>query len=127
MHIKAIMISLIIFMISFSCQSVNSQDFESISAKELKQKIENKEGIVLLDVRTKAEFNGSLGHIDSAILIPLQVLEASIDSLKEYKDKEIVVYCRSGNRSQTGTRILLKHGYKAVNMLGGMKAWRKLD
>ncbi len=77
---------------------------------------------VFVDVRTVKE------HIAKAIpntpVIPVQELEHRIDELSKYKDKKIVVYCRSGNRSKTGTKILMKHGYKAVNLAGGMNKWK---
>lgn len=111
----------------YARQADTPKDFESITAEEVKKKIENKEDILLLDVRTPQEFNGPLGHIEGAILVSVQTLADSISKLDEYKDKEIIVYCRSGKRSQTGTRIMLKNGFKAVNMLGGMKAWNKIN
>lgn len=101
-------------------------DIKNISPQELKTKIDNKEDLVLLDVRTPQEFNGPLGHIEGAILIPVQVLADSVKSLEKYKDKTVVVYCRSGNRSQVGTRILNENGFDAINMTGGMKEWNKL-
>lgn len=110
----------------YAQQGDSGKDFSSVSAKEVKEKILNKEDLLLLDVRTPGEFNGPLGHIEGTVLVPLQALESSIKKLEKYKDKEVIVYCRSGNRSQNGTRIMLKHGFKAVNMLGGMRAWNKL-
>ena len=101
-------------------------DFKSISAEEVKKKIENKEDLLLLDVRTAGEFNGPLGHIEGAVLISVQTLADSIAKLEKYKGKEVIVYCRSGNRSQNGTRIMEANGFNAVNMLGGMKTWNKL-
>ncbi|HED11433.1 MAG TPA: rhodanese-like domain-containing protein [Caldithrix abyssi] len=101
--------------------------FRNISPQEVKAKIENKEDIVLLDVRTPGEFNGPLGHIDNAILIPVQELGSRIDELAPYKDKEIIVYCRSGNRSRAATKILLKNGFNAVNMTRGMQGWNQLS
>ncbi len=110
----------------YAKQSKAAKDFDSITAEDVQKKINNKEDILLLDVRTTGEFNGPLGHIDGAVLVPVQVLSDSIKKLEKYKDKEVIVYCRSGNRSQNGTRIMLANGFKAVNMLGGMKAWNKL-
>ena len=86
-----------------------------------------KNNTLLLDVRTLDEFDGPLGHIIGAVLIPIQEIEQRIDELNKHKEKEIIVICRSGNRSQTGTRILISHGFNAVNMLGGMKAWNDLQ
>ncbi len=101
--------------------------FKNISPAEVKAMIENKEDIVLLDVRTPGEFNGPLGHIDNAILIPVQELSSRVGELEPYKDKKIIVYCRSGNRSRAGTKILLKNGYNAVNMTQGMLGWNRLN
>jgi len=127
---KFLIISIIMFIVIalflYAQQSAVPQDFKSVTAEEVKKKIENKENILLLDVRTPGEFNGPLGHLKGATLIPLQILEDSVSTLEKYKDKEVIVYCRSGNRSQGATRIMMANGFKAVNMLGGMKAWNKL-
>ncbi len=108
-------------------QGTKGAAFKNISPAEVKAKIENKEDVVLLDVRTPGEFNGPLGHIDQAILIPVQELGSRIKELEPYKDKEIIVYCRSGNRSRAATKILLKNGFKAVNMTQGMQGWNRLN
>ena len=99
----------------------------NIMVADVQKKISAKVNILLLDVRTATEFDGPLGHIAGAVLLPVQELEQRIDELNEHKEKEIIVICRSGNRSQTGTRILISHGFNAVNMLGGMKAWNDLQ
>jgi rhodanese-related sulfurtransferase len=80
--------------------------------------------IVLLDVRTPAEFNGETGHLAGAILIPVQELEQRVDEMASYKGRQVVVYCRTGHRSTAGSAIMLKHGFNAVNMEGGITRWR---
>ena len=99
----------------------------NIMVADVQKKISEKVNILLLDVRTATEFDGPLGHIAGAVLFPVQELEQRIDELNEHKEKEIIVICRSGNRSQTGTLLLISHGFNAVNMLGGMKAWNDLQ
>jgi adenylyltransferase/sulfurtransferase len=59
--------------------------------------------------------------------IPLQELGKRWKELEEYRDREIVVYCASGTRSLNATHLLQKHGFNAVNMRGGMSAWRALN
>ncbi len=103
------------------------KEFPNIKIADVQKKINAKNNILLLDVRTATEFDGPLSHIAGAVLLPIQELEQRIDELNEHKEKEIIVICRSGNRSQTGTRILISHGFNAVNMLGGMKAWNDLQ
>ena len=102
------------------------QDKDStMTVQDLKKLMNDDSTLVILDVRTPAELVGSLGKIDNVINIPIQELEDRIGELSEYKDKEIAVICRSGNRSNTGTRILRENGYKAKNVLGGMIEYRK--
>jgi rhodanese-related sulfurtransferase len=78
------------------------------------------QGAFILDVRTQDEFNES--HIKGSTLIPLDELQDRLDEVP--KDKEIVVVCRSGRRSQLGASILQKAGFTQVsNMNGGLQAW----
>ena len=103
------------------------KEFPNIKIADVQKKINTKNNILLLDVRTATEFDGPLSHIAGAVLLPIQELEQRVDELNEHKEKEIIVICRSGNRSQTGTRILISHGFNAVNMLGGMEAWNAVQ
>lgn len=79
------------------------------------------EGAFMLDVRQPEEWNEF--HMPGAILIPLGELEARLAELP--RDQEIVVVCRSGNRSATGRDILRDAGFTEVtSMAGGMNEWR---
>jgi rhodanese-related sulfurtransferase len=76
-------------------------------------------GAFVLDVRTQQEWNEY--HTPNATLVPLDQLQARINEVP--KDKEILVICRSGNRSQQGRDILLAAGYNATSMTGGLVEW----
>ncbi len=77
-------------------------------------------GALMLDVRTVEEWNEA--HIPNASLIPLDQLEGRVNEVPT--DIPVVIYCRSGNRSQTALWILRSAGYTNVhNMLGGINAW----
>ncbi len=90
-----------------------------ISVSEAYTKYQN--GAFFLDVRTQEEWNEF--HAPNATLIPLDQLPARLNELP--KDKEIVVVCRSGNRSQQGRDILLNAGFAQVtSMQGGLTDWR---
>lgn len=103
------------------------QDKDStMSVQELLILMKSDSTLVILDVRTPAELFGPLGKIDKVINIPIQELESRMGELKKYKDNEIAVICRSGNRSNTGTKILRENGYKAKNVLGGMIEYGRL-
>lgn len=94
-----------------------------VSAVELNEKLKNGKRPLVLDVRQKDEYRS--GHIAGAKLIPLNELGNRLKELP--KDREIVCVCASGNRSSSATRILTGQGYNAINMKGGMSAWRRAN
>ena len=78
-------------------------------------------GAFILDVREPSEWNDA--HIAGATLIPLGELASRVNELP--KDTEIVVVCRSGNRSAQGRDILLNSGFTQVtSMAGGLNQWK---
>ena len=90
-----------------------------ISVDQAYQKYQ--EGTFLLDVRTPEEWDEF--HAPNTTLIPLDELEFRLDELPE--GEEIVVICRSGNRSQVGRDILLSNGFdQTTSVSGGLKDWR---
>ena len=79
--------------------------------------------VQIVDVREPAEFNGPLGHVPGARLIPLGTLSEKISALK--KSEPMVVVCRSGARSAQASVLLGKAGFdKVANLSGGMLRWR---
>lgn len=78
------------------------------------------DGTFFLDVRTQEEWDDY--HIEGATLIPLDQLESRVDEVP--RDQDIVVVCRSGNRSQAGRDILRQAGFESsTSMAGGVNAW----
>jgi glyoxylase-like metal-dependent hydrolase (beta-lactamase superfamily II)/rhodanese-related sulfurtransferase len=81
--------------------------------------------IDLLDVRSAVEFDGELGHIDGARLLPLEELRARAAEITD--ERPVVVVCQTGKRSAMATTILRKQGLTRVaNLAGGMVRWREL-
>ena len=79
--------------------------------------------VQIIDVREADEFNGPLGHVPGAVLIPLGTLSGNAERLS--KTKPIVTVCRSGARSAQATVLLGKAGFeKVANLSGGMLRWR---
>ncbi|UCD26647.1 MAG: right-handed parallel beta-helix repeat-containing protein [Candidatus Bathyarchaeota archaeon] len=79
--------------------------------------------LMILDVRRQEEYDA--GHIIHAVLIPHTELAGRINELASHKNHEIIVYCRAGGRSATGSEILDSHNFtKVYNMLGGITAWQ---
>lgn len=92
----------------------------TISSEQAKVLV--KQGALLLDVRTPGEFAG--GHLEGALNIPVQDLEAKLSTLPAKKDQDVVVYCQSGRRSSAAAEMLKKAGYTRVSDLGAMSNWK---
>ena len=95
----------------------------SITAEELSQRLKVGKHPIVLDVRQPEEFRQM--HIAGARLIPLRELQRRMSELPT--NREIVCICASGNRSRTAAKLLIKAGYKVVDVAGGMHAWRRLS
>ncbi|MCX7760246.1 MAG: rhodanese-like domain-containing protein [Hydrogenothermaceae bacterium] len=115
---KAITVLLLIFVnISFAFENLSAKDFYNLTNKE--------KGILILDVRTPQEYRED-GHISGSILIPIQILPQYIKELDKFRDKKILVYCRSGNRSIVASKFLEQNSFKYVyNLKGGIIEWKK--
>lgn len=82
----------------------------------------DEDGMLILDVREASEY--SAGHLRQALHIPLSSLKSRLNELEKYKNKTVLAYCRSGNRSNTACRQLKKAGFeKTHNLAGGVIAW----
>jgi|BioPla2DNA2_1021312.scaffolds.fasta_scaffold10949_3 rhodanese-related sulfurtransferase len=100
---------------------VKAITYEDISPEEAKYRLENEEGVVLLDVRTPEEY--SVAHIPNSLLIPLDSIEREAEMRITDKDVPIFVYCRSGRRSIEVSVALIRLGYTQVYNLGGINDW----
>jgi len=103
--------------------------FKTIEPSMLCQYVADHPNVVLLDVRTKQEFEGkadpNYGTLKNAINIPVQELEKNISMLAPYKEKEIIVYCSHSHRSPQACYILTQNGFSNVtNMNGGMSVMK---
>ena len=94
----------------------------SVNTLEATQMI-NRQDALLLDVREQAEFAQS--HILNARALPLSQLEARLGDIEKFKDKPVIVYCATDNRSSTAVATLRKHGFSNVfSLSGGFAAWQ---
>lgn len=92
-----------------------------INVRELKEKMDKNDEFVLIDVREPYEHEEFNIEGD---LIPLGNFPGVIPELEDRKDKEIIIYCRSGRRSGMAQQMLLNAGFKTVrNLEGGVLAW----
>jgi molybdopterin/thiamine biosynthesis adenylyltransferase/rhodanese-related sulfurtransferase len=99
------------------------EDME-ITPREVKRKLDAGEKFVFIDCRQKNEWD--ITHIEGATLLPLQQLGQRIGELAGKEDEEIIVHCRSGQRSMNFARILKQNGFENVkSMAGGILLWNK--
>ena len=89
---------------------------------EAKALMEESEGYILLDVRTKEEYES--GYIPGAINIPLSDINENVVSSLPDKSRMILVYCRSGNRSRQASDKLSRLGYTNIIEIGGINSWK---
>jgi rhodanese-related sulfurtransferase len=96
-----------------------SQGFDNITPDGLQEKMEKGDDFLLLDVRSPGEY--AADAIEGSRLLPVQELSLRVRELP--RDKEIIVYCRVGNRSAFAASYLSRLGYTVKNLEGGILAW----
>lgn len=96
----------------------------SVEASALAEELKGADRPLLIDVREPEEFVGELGHVEGALLVPLDALSHRLPKLAGYVDREVVLVCRAGARSATAAAMLESAGFRRVrNLRGGMLAW----
>lgn len=92
----------------------------------LKQKLDANDDILLLDVRTAADYVGEQGHVKDSVLIPAEELEKRISEIENFQEKTVVIICRTDKRSAKAAQILTKNGFADVHVVKqGMTDWLK--
>ena len=119
---KKLSFSLIILLMLSSCLFSKCECYKRITMAEAAVLMQREEGYILLDVRTKAEYES--GYIPGAINIPLGDIDEKVVSSLPDKEQMILVYCRSGNRSRQASDKLAKLGYKNIIEIGGINSWK---
>ena len=96
---------------------------KNITVEELKQKIDSGEKINLIDCREPHEYaEANLG----GKLVPLGKIQTmQIDDLEDLKEEEVIIHCRSGQRSMMACMVLDQLGFNTTNVVGGIKAWQE--
>ena len=119
---------MVIFTIIFLTFFNNTEaSWERVSVVTFEEEIMNNPDALLLDVRTTAEWEQD-GHLEDALLIPHSDLESRSDELPEDKENLILLYCRSGNRSQEAAETLIDLGYmNIIELASGINRWKDAD
>ncbi|MDI2589429.1 rhodanese-like domain-containing protein [Psychrobacillus sp. NEAU-3TGS] len=116
-----IYILIALFLVFILQRALPTKGVRQLSTTDLKEELNNREK-QFVDVRTPGEFKGN--HIKGFKNIPLHQLSQKADK-ELLKEKEVIVICQSGMRSQKATKILKKMGFtKVTNVKGGISTWR---
>lgn len=102
-------------------EELKEKMYTKITPEEAKEILQQNTNVMLLDVRTKQEYEE--GHIKGSILIPLDDLGKEVEEKIPNKTQEIIVYCRSGVRSKEAAMLLINKGYQKVKDMGGLIDW----
>ena len=95
--------------------------YVSITAEEAKKIMDEETGYLILDVRTKEEYDE--GHIPNSVLLPNETIDEDVSDILPDKDQKILIYCRSGNRSKQASQKLADLGYTDLIEFGGIVDW----
>tara|TARA_B110000116_G_scaffold147642_1_gene127709 strand:- start:350 stop:730 length:381 start_codon:yes stop_codon:yes gene_type:complete len=107
--------------------SSNLYAIDLLTVKQLKEELDQtNQSLILLDVRTREEFNS--GRIKNSINIPHDLLLSDISLVADYKSEKVVVYCRSGKRAKLVLDHLSDEGFRTlIDVDGDMLAWNSAN
>ena len=123
---RLILVFILVVVFMCGCSSNNTEKVQVVKVDKAKAEEIIDEGALLIDVRSITEYNQ--GHIEGAINIDVQEILNVTDSLiynnaSISKNKKIIVYCRSGSRSNSAATKLVELGYTNVYDLGSIDNW----
>lgn len=96
-----------------------------VHPRDVKQWLDEKQELLIIDVRRQNEWDAT--HLPAATLVPLDQLEAKLDTLAAWKERRVVVHCHHGVRSMNAAILLRRKGFQKVySMAGGIDAWSLL-
>ena len=96
--------------------------YQKITPVVVKERLDKGEKLIIVDVRAKEEYDS--GHIANSLLIPYDEIEKKAPALLTDKNAAIIVYCRTGRRSEIAAKALIGMGYANVADMGGISDWK---
>lgn len=122
---KLFIILMVLIAATFTSCSTNqgevTTEYKKITSLQAKEMMDQNADILILDVRSQEEFD--TGHIKNALLIPDNEITEKAESILGDKSATILVYCRSGRRSELAANALVELGYSNVYDFGGINDW----
>ena len=117
----AVAVLWLVFKIGKRLLIMSNPNIKNVSASEAHKLIQSNKDMIILDVRTKREYNS--GHIPGAIVIPVQELSARIKELTVHYNQPILVYCASGGRSPGAVYTLRNNFAPIYHLSSGLSSW----
>lgn len=97
-----------------------------MDVENLKQKLDAKEDVLLLDVRSAEDYVGEQGHVEGSVLIPLEELKNRLSEIENFQEKIVMIICRTDKRSAKAAQLLAKHGFVDAHVIrNGMTDWNE--
>ncbi len=118
---KKILLVLTVVLSIFLVSCGSSSGVQNITAAEAKTMRDNDSSVIFVDVREQYEYDAE--HIQAAILLPLATIDTDAVNVIPDKTAVYIIYCRSGNRSATGSQALIDLGYENIYDMGGIIDW----
>jgi rhodanese-related sulfurtransferase len=113
-----------ILFIAISCGNNTDSNLIDIDHAIAWEMINSENPPLIIDVRSQEEFNGELGHLEGARLIPHYLVVDSLEIFQSFDNHDILLVCRSGRRSKIAGNDLSNSGIENIyNLVGGMKSW----
>ncbi len=109
------LIFLLMVIFSASCNTKSTENITRMDGSRLEAILNDKterEKYLVIDVREDYEYKA--GHVPYSINISVQEIESRISEISDWKEKNVIVICRSGRRSRTAAEILVKYGFKKI-------------
>ena len=120
-RIVPLLLTILLLVIGCGWKRVEQNMYQQITQEEAKQRMDGQE-VIVLDVREQEEYDS--GHIPGAVLLPVGTIdEETAAGVIPEKDSEVLVYCRSGNRSKKASEALAGLGYTQIYEFGGITTW----
>ncbi|MBI5406196.1 MAG: VTT domain-containing protein [Nitrospirae bacterium] len=120
------LLALVVFIPRFVRRMHPYPPYPMMSTVELKRRLDRGEAIVVLDVRSTAEFTGEIGHIPGALNIGMEELPGRVSELEKYRNRQVAIVCHTDKRSAKAANILRDTGFSTVTVIrGGMKQWHR--
>ena len=122
-YLSVIVIVIMAFILYRKFTTATDKNVKNVNAQEAHELLEKNKNVIVIDVRSKQEYNS--GHIPGSKSIPVGEISSRISEIAKYKDSPILIHCASGSRSASAVRVLSKNNFSDIyHMNRGLVGWK---